>query len=257
MGFTLDLTQSRDGRYVAFSPCCSLKLPAMVVVPVDGGEAVDPLAGHPEVDFVGGIGWSPDGRRLAFEGTGGIYPHRHTSIWTIRPDGTGLRRLLDLGDIRHHLYINDALAWTRDGILYSDDRNLRSVKRGESRLVLRHVASVRISGDGQHIVTFHLRREGGAYWMGSPDGTDQHRILAFDYSEGPGYDNVIPSYDGTALVAYRETSEGDGQPPLREVVTWDVADGPETATVVGVAGGNYVVSWNKQRMERVTGAGAA
>jgi hypothetical protein len=222
------------------------------VVPVDGGTAVNPLAQHPEIDAVGGIGWSPDGRRLAFEGTKGNYPNRRTYLWTIRPDGTGLRRLFDFGRVDDYLYINDALAWTRNGILYSDGRNLRSVKAGESRLVLRRVSSVRISGDGRHIVTTRYREDGGAIWMGSPDGTDQHRILSFGEPwADTTYDNVTPNYDGSALLAYRSTPEGDdGQPGHDEVVTWPVADGPESATVIDVVDGNFTSSWNRQQRLR-------
>jgi hypothetical protein len=154
--------------------------------------------------------------------------------------------------VRHYLHINDALAWTRAGIMYSDGRNLRSVKAGESRLVLRRVSSVHISGDGSCIVTSRRRDDGGAVWIGKPDGTDQHRVVSFDEASGdPTYDDVTPSYDCSALLAYRSTmDQDDGTLGQDDVVTWQVASGPETATVVDVVDGNFTSSWNKQRASR-------
>ena len=80
--------------------------------------------------------------------------------------GTVLQPLADhskiyfvLGTVRNTV-IGEALAGTRDGILYSDYRNLRSAKAGESHLVMRRVRSVRISGDGEHIVTERYQRSG-------------------------------------------------------------------------------------------------
>ena len=202
LGFTTDLVLSRDGGRVAFSTCCRATIPQIVIAPVDGGSALDPMAHHPEIT-VGGVGWSPDGRRIAFEGVTGEYPNRVNHLWTIRPDGTGLRHVLNLGRLGETFIINDALAWTPAGILYSDGRNLRSAKAGESRLVMRRVSSVRISGDGRHIVTVRHQREGAAraVWFGNPDGTDQRRVIApFTPGEDTYYDAVTPNFDGTALV---------------------------------------------------------
>ena len=92
---------------------------------------LEPLANHRRIYSVGGIGWSPDGRRIAFEGWHGKPPNHHKSIWTIRPDGTGLRKVLDRP--RGRFEASNSLAWS-DGILIISGWNLVSVKRGDTEL---------------------------------------------------------------------------------------------------------------------------
>ena len=87
-GFTMYLTMDPSGTHVAFSTCCRDEFPALVVVPVLGGKALKPLAHHRDIYFVGGIGWSPDGKRLAFEGS--TRSDQKTPLWTVKPDGTEL-----------------------------------------------------------------------------------------------------------------------------------------------------------------------
>ena len=71
-GAVLYLSLDRQGRRVAFAPWFTEDrdpLPVMEVVPVLGGKVKKPLASYPsKFDWVAGIGWSPSGRRLAFEG---------------------------------------------------------------------------------------------------------------------------------------------------------------------------------------------
>lgn len=244
-GWTLDLTMDRTGHRVAFSPCCQVALPAMVVVDITTKAVWEPLANHPEIDAIGGIGWSPDGRRIAFEGFSGSYPHRHGRIWTVRPDGTGLRRVLHLFNAANanRFFSNEALAWTSDGILYSDGRDLRVARRAESHVVLPRVLSVRISGDGLHVVTTRFRRDGSrSVWMGDPDGTDQRRLFRNEPGDGAWYKNVTPSHDGQSLSALRDTSDFEGE--HYNVVTWNVHDGPGSAAVIDVTDDNYVFTWN-------------
>ncbi|MCW2786545.1 MAG: WD40-like Beta Propeller Repeat [Marmoricola sp.] len=242
-GFTTELTMDRAGRRVAFAPCCRAKYPALVVVPVLGGKALKPLARHRQIDFVGGIGWSPSGSRLAFEGKHVTGPRGGPmSLWTIRPDGTGLKHVLTIHGGRPGS-INDALAWTRDGILYSDGKNLRSASAGRSHLVLRHVASVRISGNGQHLVTERDLGQGQSVWIGNADGTGQRRVLSQGVGgQSPTYFDVVPSYDGSRLLADRMLP-GSGQ-SIDDVVTWATEAGPQSATVVGFADPDTSVTWN-------------
>lgn len=241
-GFTTDLTLDRAGRRVAFSPCCSAQEPVLVVARVRGGATLAPLEAHPRIDSVGGIGWSPDGRRLAFEGTTGTYPNRVTYLWTIRPNGTGLERILNLGSVRDNLFINDSLSWTRAGILYSDGRNLRSAKAGESELVLRRVRSVRISGDGHHIITARWRNQTRSIWISAPNGTDKRRLFVEgDPVHVPTFYDVTPNYDGSALLAYRMSGGDDG---FDAIVTWPTNADPSTSTVVESIGYAPTATWN-------------
>lgn len=244
-GFTTDLSLDPAGRWVAFSPCCRKAFPTMVVARVRGREVLEPLSAHPEIYFVGGIGWAPDGRRIAFEGSEDMGRWARTSLFTIRPDGTGLRRVQILGTVRSTV-INEALAWTRDGILYSDGRNLMSVKGGETRLILKRVRSVRISGDGKHIVTERYQRgtDFRSVWMGNPDGTEQRQVIdPFESYGDTFWDVTTPNYDGSALLAER-TPPGDDAGSSSEVVTWSSDAGQDTATVLDFVGGSYVITWN-------------
>lgn len=246
-GWTSHLTMDRSGHRVAFSPCCRTELPAIVVVNITNGMVSEPLADHPEIDAVGGIGWSPDGRRIAFEGFSGQYPHRHGRIWTIRPDGAGLRRVLHLFNTADDskFYANDALAWTSEGILYSDGDDLRVARRGESRVVLPRVWTVRISGDGLHIVTTRFRRDRPrSVWIGDPDGTDQRRLFFNEPGTGAWYADVTPNYDGQLLSAIRESPDPSGEGDRYEVVTWGVDESPRSATVMNRTEDIYVFSWN-------------
>lgn len=241
-GFTTQLTLSRDGRRVAFATCCRKSFPPMVVVPTRGGPTLRPLAHHPEIYAVGGIGWSPDGTRLAFEGTVATRHRAITSLWTVRTDGTRLRRVVRLTTAGS--FINPALAWTRAGILYSDGNDLRSARSGTTHLVLRHVDIVRISGDGRHIITRRETSNGYSFWAGHPDGTDQHRFLA---TGPPGeetfFAEVTPSFDGMSVLAFRETPNGNTG-DTDQVVTWTLGDDPSSARVLKFLGSNSTVTWN-------------
>ena len=248
-GWTLNLVMDRAGRRVAFSPCCRVELPSMVVVDITTNEVSEPLADHPEIDAVGGIGWSPDGRRIVFEGFSGNYSHRHSRLWTVRPDGTGLRKLLHLFKTSDEgiFFDNKALAWTAEGILYSDIRGLRVARRGESRSLVRRAYDTRISGDGTRIVFTRYERGDSdrAIWIGDSDGTHLQRLFGNEPGHGKvWYDEVTPSYDGQSLSAVRWTSDPVSGFDVYEVVTWDVEEGPGSATVVSVTGDNNLFTWN-------------
>ena len=224
-------------------------LPVLEVASVLGGKVWKPLAQYPsKFDWVMGIGWSPSGRRLAFEG--GTFnadgtAARTSALWTVRLNGTGLRRVLTI-PLPAPSSEEGPLAWTRQGILYINAKNqLRAARRGASHLVLRHVLAVRISGNGQHIVTWRGSQRAPGYqsiWYGDPDGTHQHRLARWPLTKGtpapgapPGYFDATPSHDGTRILAERDTGP---------VVWWKEALGPETASEIPVAGTNFPVTWN-------------
>ncbi|HXH77683.1 hypothetical protein [Nocardioides sp.] len=255
-GFTLALVHDRQGRRVAFSPCCRGSAPLLVVAPVMGGPAQDPLARHRDrFYYVGGIGWSPNRRRLAFEAGTANGDLATAAIWTVRPNGRDLRRVLELstwGPGDQPSPGNDALAWTPDGILYSDGKDLRSVRPGRSarsRLVMPRVGSVRVSGDGQTVVVDRYRRGRAETWIAAPDGTDARRILVHGDRAGPStttYDDIVPNYDGTQLLAWRSApAPASGGEAEARIVTWSAGGSPADATPLDfVHHESYVATWN-------------
>lgn len=243
-GFTLELTLDRAGRRVAFAPCCRPALPRLLVVPVLGGKSREPLRKHPSIDAVGGIGWSPNGRRIAFEGYSGPASDRVTTIWTVRPDGTGLNKVLSIPvDESGFLVANDALAWTPDGILYSDGEDLRSAWRGRSTLMMRNVRSARISGDGGRLVLERAKGATVSVWVSAADGSRRRKLFTqADPGEAPTYHDVTPSSDGSMLLALRLGSSGTQG---SDVVTWPTDASPASADVLGFLGGPVLTAtWN-------------
>jgi hypothetical protein len=240
-GFLNSLSMDRAGRRVAFAPCCQKRLPALVVAQVRGGKVQRPLLRRPRFYFVGGIGWSPSGRRLVFQGNTAHGTHLASALWTVRPDGSGLRRVLRLPSPRNAGYVNPALAWTRFGVLYSDGHDLRVARHGASHLVLRHVVAARVSGNGRHIVTWHEQRgRRDTLWFGAPDGTEQRLLYRFPSASQSGtrYFDVTPNYTGRRILGWRESVSGD------ETVWWKTADGPETSHVISALGATSPVTWN-------------
>jgi dipeptidyl aminopeptidase/acylaminoacyl peptidase len=244
-GFTTELTLDRSGRRVAFAPCCRDDRPELVVVPVGGGHVLEPLAHHPQFYFVGGIGWSPHGSRLVFEGEINRHQHLTQALWTVRPDGSGLHRMLRLPDPRiDDSGPNEALAWTRDGVLYCQAGSLRIAHHGRSRVLIRgDVFSVRISGDGRHIVT---ERDNpltvrSSIWYGDADGTHQRRLWLgprTTTSHAPLFGEPIPDFHGRHLLTTRQSSSSDG------VVGWRVGADPDRAPVLDFLSNAFGYAWN-------------
>ena len=237
-GFTMYLTMDPSGTHVAFSTCCRDEFPALVVVPVLGGKALKPLAHHRDIYFVGGIGWSPDGKRLAFEGS--TRSDQKTPLWTVKPDGTQLRHVLTL----RNRYINPELAWTPKGILYSDGRDMRRAAGGSSHVVMSHVWSLRMSGDGQHILTNRIKDGKRSVWYSATDGTARVRLYGMNKARDANYWGPSLNFAGTQVLALRVTRRELGKPDVYDVVTWDVAGPPEAATSLPWIEGNPFPDWN-------------
>ena len=96
-GTNLAAALSPDGRTLAID-----LLGSLWVLPVSGGEAkriIDELADARQP------AWSPDGARIAFQS----YRDGGWHIWTVAPDGTGLRQLT------HGPFDEREPHWSRDG----------------------------------------------------------------------------------------------------------------------------------------------
>jgi hypothetical protein len=135
--------------------------------------------------------------------------------------GTVLQPLADhskiyfvLGTVRNTV-IGEALAWTRDGILYSDYRNLRSAKAG--------VASRHETGPFcAHLQRRRAHRSPSA--TSGPDDTDHRRVIGpFADGEDTTDDVVTPSFDGSTVLAERSPPGDVGR---SDVVTWSTDASP-------------------------------
>jgi Tol biopolymer transport system component len=89
-----NVSASPDGKRIAFNVGTQSVLDdaGLYVINMNGTGARDVLAGrHDDFIAVGAPAWSPDGKRLAFEGYD--YPGFHNELFVIDADGTDLRRL--------------------------------------------------------------------------------------------------------------------------------------------------------------------
>jgi dipeptidyl aminopeptidase/acylaminoacyl peptidase len=142
--------------------------------------------------------WSPDGERLAFtRGGRGNLDWPNTAIWTIRRDGTDLRRLGPGSDAR----------WSPDGTeLVFDAPTARS--QGDVFLM---------NADGTNRRQLHATRklEGVAGW--SPDG---RKILftRFNDSSGRNADVFVMNADGTNIRRLAQGVAGSWSPNGKRIV---------------------------------------
>jgi hypothetical protein len=245
-GFTTGLVLDRRGRRVAFAPCCRADLPRLVVARVTGGRVWKPLTRHPEFSFVSGIGWSPHGTRLVFEGNTGGPGHLAAGLWTVRLDGTRLHRLLELPPPgTDESPLNEALAWTRQGVLYCDRGALRVARHGHEHVLVRRAYSVHISGDGRHIVTEHYNSASArsSIWYGDVDGTDQRRLWRSPH--GPTayalLRDPVPDFHGRRLLIERvsdPSSAGDG------IAFWHLGADATDAPLMDFLSQAFAYTWN-------------
>lgn len=148
---------SRTGRNSMF---------ALFVMSADGSRARqitqrgrDPLVQQPFGDFT--PAWSPNGRRLAFERF--VRATEHTAIFTVRLDGTGLRRLTP---------------WWLDASQpdYSPDGRWILFRTRKDSQVSGNIQLVRPNGADRHLVTH--ARSGHGKWLSASFSPDGRRIVA-------------------------------------------------------------------------------
>lgn len=231
-GYNANLTLSRDGRYVALNPYRSGGPGRLLVVPTDGSRrAVDLLRGADAVIDVGVLDWSPDGRRIAFEGfvdepSAGLFPPSY--LFTIRRDGTGLRRHGRLGDGTDNGQVFGEMTWTRAGIVVPTTGGLVLVDGAQRTTVVADAMDVHHSGDRRWIFFRRPVDHGGgqAVWRVRPNGSDLERVVTGEDGVGDLM-GAAPDLRGRHLLN-RQYDEGGVRPRM---VSFAVADPRETVPV--------------------------
>jgi TolB protein len=116
--------------------------------------------------WLGSPAWSPDGSRIAYtvyvEGGPEGFDYE---IWTVNPDGTGPRRLVDLGACR--AYCAGGLAWSPDGSMLAFHS-----ARVTNPVLLWAIYVVHADGSGLHRIN-----DNGIQPFWSPDGSQLAFIL--------------------------------------------------------------------------------
>ncbi len=209
---------------------CSL-VPAGVAVVRPDGSGRTVLAGT-HVSVKGGVWassplWSSAGEIAYVTGSrmsDGIWPNNRTAeIWSVRPDGTGARRLvLSAADDFGYR----PLAWSGDGqrLFFLSGRSaLEAVNRdGSDRTVLHvewHGDIVSLSPEGRFLAVQRLRPDGGAdlHLVDLPARRDRRLVLASNGSSlAATLGRVTWSPDGERL-AFAADGECFGWPGLHTV----------------------------------------
>lgn len=162
---TYEAAWSPDGRVVAFEegPPSATRLTIMR----HDGTGLRRLPRLTDSD--GSPAWSPTGRRLAFEGVRPC-PHYCNWLYTVRTDGTGLRRVIAIGALWPAWSVTGRIAFVNEDDQYgtpSPDDGLITIRPDGAR----------------------TRRLFGRYWGtgASPDWSPDGRRLAFSARSGHIY----------------------------------------------------------------------
>ena len=244
-GFVLDLTLNREGTRVAMAPFRPRGRALLVVADVRSGEHTDVLADARRFELIGGIGWSPNGRRLVFEGgvqeTSGYAEY----LWTIKQDGTDLKRLNKLQwDVDSGEGFSNAVAWRKRGIYHLNDRGLVVLRDGKDRLLVRNARRLYISGNGRWLFV-HRGTGMGSYRRLRPSGEGLKRIVS-KISPNPrmGYMMpIVPDYSGRRLLTRADGPRGGGISPSTFVHPATRAPRPSDPQLQ-FTDSAYVVTWN-------------
>src|SRR5262245_12199761 len=212
---SLALSWSPDGTEIAITspgPDGNVQTPrhwkmGLYVVLVFGGRPV-PLPAGKHVGY--DVAWSPRGDELAYDNGG---------IWAIRPDGTGRRKITDIGS---------GPRWSPDGtqLVFGVAIHRMGMPRF-ARDRYHTFAVVNADGAGYHLVTTHAYNEYGQVWSPSgrqilygrqnrhgiyrigADGRNNHRVTR-DSPPRAGWGALAWSPNGRSIIYDTDrTGEGD------------------------------------------------
>jgi hypothetical protein len=243
-GFVTELVLDRSSRRVALATCCQDAMPTLVVASLSGRAPREPLANHPEFYAVHGIAWSPGGDQLAFEGFSDPGGQLTRGIYTVRLDGTDLRPVVDSQPFTEDDPIpGGTLAWTAQGVLFSDGSDVLVASEGTaSRVVVPGASGVRTSGNGRRLFT--VRRVGAEFglWLSNADGSDLTRITRLGTpGGGTDFTDAVPDRRGRALLGFRLGGAADGKASF---VAWNLSQPLSRAIALGIPAGSGTATWN-------------
>jgi len=211
-----DPAWSPDGRRIAFARSLDDGRTFRIwLVGVDGRglRPVSPRGGR----FAMAPTWSHDGSRIAFVGSGGVFGECKGDLFTVRPDGSGLRRLARNAE---------SPAWSPDGTRLAV---VRPDSREQPRILVGTASGTRLRP-----VAY------GAHPTWSPDG----RRIAFArvqrgvtrvfvmYADGHGSRGLSRSHEYQLDPAW--------SPDGRWIAYWSARTGGQNVYVSPVAGGRAV-----------------
>ena len=195
---------SPDGAKVVFSRVDD----GLYVVDVKGGAPQLVTKSH-LAWWLGSPAWSPDGSRIAYQvyqegGPGGST----NEIWSVNPDGTGQRQLVNLGACR--AYCTGGLAWSPDGSKLA----FHSAYHAQNPVLVWAIYVMNANGSGLHRIN-----DNGALPLWSPDGSRLGFVLIDQQIQsGLGADLSTIAADGSDM---RHVETFGGVFPSGSFWTWN------------------------------------
>ena len=182
VGFSGEASFSPDGTKVVFSR----QDDGLYVIDLRGGAPQLVAKSHLSW-WLGSPAWSPDGSRIAYQVYQEFGPEGLTNeIWTVSPDGTGQRQLINLGECR--AICTGGLAWSPDGSMLA----FHSAYHAQNPVLDWAIFIVKADGSG-------LRRinNNGVLPFWSPDGSRLGFIHVGRGGVGLGADLFTMARDGS------------------------------------------------------------
>ena len=219
---------SADGTMIAWHETTAADSPADLFVAARDGTAVRRVAAGSHAE------WSPDGRRLVFEGQ--LEEAGNFDIYVLDL-GTGTARRLT-----HDPALDWAPSWSPDGRLIG----FTSRRTGSDQLYV-----VNVEGGSEHAVTSGPGSSVRLHW--SPDGTR----IAFGSDRAGDAEVYVADADGSNAVALTDNTAADWDPAWspdgRRLAFLSYRDGPAQLYTMNADGSNQVRLTRDLSMEETGG----